>query len=205
LFASFKINQKSSSHHIITMARANSKSPAKKIKKKTSVRSDITSIDRIVQAIASRVPYGDTKPTRKMIMGMALVTNKRSFNTTILNIKKKHRWVDYDTDSVWLTQEGKDHVGPDIMSVPANNDAMQDKIRMEVIKGIKPRQIYDFMLDGGWYSRAELAVEMNLPDNKSFGTYISSLSKVVERQNGRIRLSDMVFPCGRPSDNDNGI
>ena len=187
------------------MARANSKSPAKKIKKKTSVRSDITSIDRIVQAIASRVPYGDTKPTRKMIMGMALVTNKKSFDTTILNIKKKHRWVDYDTDSVWLTQEGKDHVGPDIMSVPANNDAMQDKIRMEVIKGIKPRQIYDFMLDGGWYSRAELAVEMNLPDNKSFGTYISSLSKVVERQNGRIRLSDMVFPCGRPSDNDNGI
>jgi hypothetical protein len=181
------------------MVRANSKSPAKKVKKKT-VRSNIISVDRILQAIASRIAYGEKKPTRKMIMGMALMTNKKSFNTTILNIKKKYRRVDYDRDMIWLTQEGRDYVGPDVMSVPASNDAMQDKIRTEMIKGMKPRQIFDLMLYGGWHSRAELAIAMNLPDKKSFGTYISTLSKVVERQSGKIRLLDMVFPCGRPSD-----
>jgi len=67
-----------------------------------------------------------------------------------------------------------------------------------MIKGKKPREIFDVMLDGGWHSREELAEALNLPNNKSFGTYISALSKVVARDNKKIRLADFVFPCGRP-------
>ena len=182
------------------MARANTNNTKSKPKKKSARSShSITSTDRIVNAIASKHGLGDEKPTRKMIMGMALIINKGSFNTTILNLKKKYNRVDYDATSIWLTQEGRDYVGPDVMVVPKNNDGMQDKIRSEMIKGIKPRRIFDLMLDGGWYSRDELATAMKLPNNNSFGTYVSSLSKIVERKSGKIRLSDMVFPCGRPS------
>eukprot|EP00536_Pseudo-nitzschia_multiseries_P008122 jgi/Psemu1/197219/e_gw1.200.58.1 len=154
--------------------------------------------DRIVLAIASRQALGEAKPLRDTIMGLALITNKNSFNTTISNIKKKDNWVEYDKDSIWLTEDGKDYVGPGALSVPQTNDAMQDKIRTEMVKGQKPRQIFDAMLDGGWHSREELAETLNLPNNNSFGTYISALRKVVTRDNKKIRLADFVFPCGRP-------
>jgi hypothetical protein len=186
-------------YHILIMGRTNTKSPAKKATKKSSNSSGVTSQDRIVQAIASRNGFGDMKPTRKMIMGMALMTNKRSFDTTLLNIKKKKGFLEYDKNSVWLTKDGIDYVGPNALSVPDNNDAMQAKIRNEMVKGQKPRQIFDLMLDGGWHTRAELAEALEMENNKSFGTYISSLSKLVERENRKIRLGDMVFPCGRPS------
>ena len=187
------------------MTRTNMKAPAKKANKKVkkkSVRSEISNTDRIVQAIASRHAFRDMKPSRKIIMGMALMTNKNSFNTTILNIKKKKGHVDYDKDSIWLTQEGIDYIGVDALAVPQDNKAMHEKIRTEMVKGIKPRKIFDLLLDGCWYSRAELATAMGVPNNASFGTYVSSLSKVVERQNGKIRLSDIAFPFGRPSDSE---
>lgn len=57
---------------------------------------------------------------------------------------------------------------------------------------------FDILTDGCAYSRAELAEKMELENNKSFGTYVSALSKVVERENGKIRLKDIAFPCGRP-------
>ena len=45
-----------------------------------------------------------------------------------------------------------------------------------------------------------LMQSMGMENNKSFGTYMSSLSQVSEREGGKIRLVDFVFPCGRPCD-----
>jgi len=186
-----------------TVARSAKKSPTKKKsaakKSAATARPQVSCKDRILQAIASRIAFGDMKPNRDMIMGMAAMTSKKSFSNLIPTLKKKHKWVDYDSTSIWLTDEGKDYVGPDILAVPANNDAMYDKIRNDMIDGGRPRLIFDLMLDGGWHSKDELAAAMNLPLNKSFTNNISKLSKVIERKNGKVRLSDMVFPCGRPS------
>jgi len=113
-----------------------------------------------------------------------------------LNMKNK-RLVRYDTPTVWLTDLGLETVGPEAVRVPASNDAMQQKLK-ESVKGKKPCEIYDILTNGKAYSRAELARMMNMDDNKSFGTYVSSLSKIVERQDGKIRLPDIAFPCGRP-------
>lgn len=180
---------------------APNKASAKKAKASPSKKKHVMpSVDRIVCAIASRHSLGEEKPCRTLIRGLAAIINRKSFDTTIAAMKKKDRWVEYDKVSIWLTEEGKDYVGPKALAVPQTNDAMQDKIRTEVIKGRNPNKIFEFMLDGRWYSRAELAKAMELPDNKSFGTYISCLSKVVERKNGKIRLADMVFPVGRPSE-----
>lgn len=183
------------------MARANTKSNKKKAHKKSvgsKTRFDVSSSDRIVRAIASRHALGEEKPSRKIVMGLAVFTSKGSFNTTIANIKKKKNHVDYDRDSIWLTEEGREYIGTDALAVPQDNSGIQEKMREEMIKGIKPRQMFDVMTDGLWYSRAELAAAMNIPNNASFKTYMSSLSKVVERDNGKIRLLDMAFPCGRP-------
>lgn len=179
------------------MARAPSKSPKKKAVKKSTAGGG-SSKDRILQALASQAALNKEKPDRRLIMGMAVMLNVRSFNTTLLDMKKKTGFIDYDRTSVWLTEKGRAHVGEDALAVPASNDAMQAKIRSEMIKGGKPRQIYDIMLDGEWYTRAELAEKMDVENNRSFGTYISALSKVVKRNGKQIRLTDLSFPCGRP-------
>ena len=82
--------------------------------------------DRILSAIASRHSVGDTKPDRQLIMGLVASTSTGSFGTTLLNIKKKHGWVDYDTKTCWLTEAGTDHVGPDAVQVPQNRHDCQN-------------------------------------------------------------------------------
>ena len=163
--------------------------------------SSTSAADRIVSAVASRRAFGETKANRKLIMGLATILNKKSFDTTILNMKKKKNWIDYDKETVWLTKEGEEHVSPDALVVPKNNDDMQEKIRTDMLKGVKrPCEIFNLMLDGRYYTKADLAEAMGMENNKSFGTYMSTLSQVSEREGGKIRLVDFVFPCGRPCD-----
>jgi hypothetical protein len=163
--------------------------------------SSTSAADRIVSAVASRRAFGETKANRKLIMGLATILNKKSFGTTILNMKKKKNWIDYDKETVWLTKEGEEHVSSDALVVPKNNDDMQEKIRMDMLKGGKrPCGIFNLMLDGRYYTKADLAEAMGMENNKSFGTYMSTLSQVSEREGGKIRLIDFVFPCGRPCD-----
>ena len=178
---------------------AKAKANKSKVSRPSSINGK-SSADRIMDAIASRHSLGDTKPDRQIIMGLAAITSKGSYGTTLLNMKKKLGWVEYDKTSVWFTPAGQEHVGPDAIQVPQNNDAMQAKIRQDMIKVAKSREIFDLMLDGAAYSKEELAEMMNLPVNKSFGTYTSGLSKVSEKVGKKMRLIDLCFPTGRPCD-----
>lgn len=157
-----------------------------------------TSEDRILDALASQLTFGIEAADRNTVQSLAAMTNKRSFDTILLNMKKKGL-VTYDSKTASLTDAGVDQIGPEATSVPQSNDAMQAKLR-ELIKQKKSREIFDIMLDGRFYSRSELAEKMCTEDNKSFGTYVSALSKIVDRENGKIGLKGMAFPCGRPSD-----
>lgn len=157
-------------------------------------------VDRIVDALALFIKLGKSKPNRKKVMGVALMTNAGSFATTISTIKKKTAHIDFNANSIWLTETGRDFVRDRKVRLPWKNDGIQQLIRSDLIKGLRPRQIFDVMLDGQWHSRAELAKATCLPDNTSFRTYISSLFKVTERKsNGSIRLFEFAFPFGRPS------
>jgi hypothetical protein len=195
-----KKTQTSSKSSAATAKKARTTTISKKGKKRGS-STTASAADRIINAIASRRAFGETKANRKLIIGLATMTNKKSFDTTILNMKKKNGWVDYDKETVWLTQEGEDYAGSKVLVVPKNNDDMQEKIRMDMIKGGKrSREIFDLMVDGRYYTKADLAEAMGMENNKSFGTYMSTLSQVTEREGGKIRLVDFVFPCGRPCD-----
>jgi hypothetical protein len=150
-------------------------------------------------AIASQNVLGTESPERKVIMGLAGMSNAKSFATTILNMKNKGLVV-YDTNTITLTDKGRDQVGPEALEVPQNNDAMQEKLK-EDIKSKRSRDIFDLLVDGKAFSRGELADMLKMENNKSFGTYVSSLSKVSERvDGGKIRLKDIAFPVGRPCD-----
>jgi len=151
---------------------------------------------RILKAIASQHAMGIADADRATVQGLAAMPSKGSFGTTLLNMKKKGL-ITYDSTTVRLTEAGLEEVGPEAAAVPTNNDAMQDKLK-ESIKVKKAHEIFDILADGNAYSRSELAEKMGLEDNKSFGTYVSALSKVVERENGKIRLKNIAFPCGRP-------
>jgi len=151
---------------------------------------------RILKAIASQRAFGIDDADRATIQSLAVMPNKPSFDTTLLNMKKKGL-VTYTSKTVALTEKGLEEVGPEAATMPTTNAGMQDKIK-ETIKSKRSREIFDILADGASYSRVELAEKMGLEDNKSFGTYVSTLSKVVERENGKIRLTNIAFPCGRP-------
>ena len=158
-----------------------------------------TSSKRIIEAIASQMIVGVERPSKKVIAGLAAITSKGSFNTTLLNMKKKGGLVEYDKDTVWLTEKGKKMLPSDALRMPQNNDGVQAKLK-EQVKGKVPGLIFDILTDGNAYSREDIASKLGVLNNASLGTYISSLSKVSERVDGKkkIQLKDIAFPCGRP-------
>ena len=152
-----------------------------------------------MDAIASQMIVGVERPSRTLICGLAAITSKGSFATTLLNMKKRGGLVDYDKETVWLTDQGKKMLPADALRMPQSNDGMQAKLK-EQVKGKMARRIFDILTDGNAYSREEIASKLGVRDNNSLGTYISSLSKVSERVDGRkkIQLKKIAFPCGRP-------
>lgn len=173
-----------------------SKKPVAKNKPKK--QSGNSSKDRIVQAIASRVVFGDDKPSRKMIMGIAQIKSDKSFANTIADLKIKGKLVAYDKDSIWLTEKGRSYVGKEALSPPENNEAMHVLLK-DTLKGKKPKDIFDLLSNGEWWTRSEIADELGDDESKKgFKNAVSTLSKLVEKNGGKSRLLDMCFPCGRP-------
>jgi hypothetical protein len=161
--------------------------------------------DHVVEAIASQMIMGIDRPPQKVVQGLAGMSSTGSFNTTLLNMKKKTGAVDYDSNTVWLTEKGKKMLPADAFRKPQTNDKMLKKLK-EQVDGTKPKEIFDVLTDGKAYTRQELADKLQVQNNNSFGTYISKLSKVAERVDGKkkIRLPDVAFPCGRPCDRQKG-
>ena len=155
--------------------------------------------ERTLQALASQFSFGHEKADRNAIITEAQIASPKSFANMLPDLKREGL-VDYDSKLIWLTEAGKDHVGEDALSAPKDNGPMQEKIRSGMLKGNKAKDIFDFLLDGKWYTRPEIAEEMGLEKNKSFANAVGSLSKITEKQGGKIRLVDMCFPAGRPGE-----
>lgn len=188
-------------------AKASKKPPSKQAsasKKKPSgaARAQGSNKERIVGALASQFAMGFDKPDRKTIMGLALITSAKSFANILPDLKKRDGLVDYDSKCIWLTDAGKDHVGEDALAVPTDNGPMQEKLRSTMLKSKKEREVFDFLTDGKWYTRQEIADSMGHAFNKSFQNAVGAVGKVCEKQGGKMRLKDMCFPAGRPGDED---
>lgn len=153
----------------------------------------------ILDAIASQYAAGKDKADKKVVQGLAGM-DKKVFDTVCGTMKKKDQWVVYDKDTIELTEEGREQVDPEKMKKAATNDELHERNK-EQLKHKKSREIYDIMKDGRYYSKEGLAEAIGLENNKSFGTYLSGLSKLSEKKDGKYRLKDDCFLCGpRPCD-----
>ena len=107
----------------------------------------------------------------------------------------------YQGSSFEITETGMEALGPDAPKAPENNDEAQNMLKETLSVG-KSKKMFDILTDGAAYTRAEIAEKVGMdPSKKTFQTYISYLSKIVEKvDRGKIRLIETAFPCGRPCD-----
>ena len=155
---------------------------------------------RILLAIAAELALGKDEADKHRVFIITGMSNKHTFDTNCSSMKKKGLIEDgVGSKSLKLTKLGLDEVGPEASAPPKNNDAAQERLKAQV-KVKKSRPIFDVLADGRAYSRDELALKLGVESNKTFSTYVSYLSKVVDRDGKKIKLKDVAFPCGRPCD-----
>jgi hypothetical protein len=185
-----------------TKATPKKAKPTTKAAKRKSGKSSggKTNIQKILEATASEHAMGHVKADKKKVQAMSGILDKKIFDTVCGTMKNKKGLVLYDQDSIALTAAGREEVGPDALAVAGSNDVLHDKIK-EQLKGKQPRAIFDFLAaDGQAHSKEEIAEHLVLEVNKSFGTYLSALSRYTDKLNdGKYILKDDVFPFGRPN------
>jgi hypothetical protein len=156
-----------------------------------------TNAERILKAISSAIAFGNVRPEKKNIQSASLIRDKKVFSTVCATMKNKGLIL-YDRTAIWLTELGREQAGEDSMSQPITNEALHDAIKSTFRAGTS-RSIFDILADGGHHTKEEIAQTLDIDNNKSFGTYLSALSKYTDKgTSGTYRLKDVAFPFGRP-------
>jgi hypothetical protein len=162
---------------------------------------------RILSALASQQALGKKTVPKSMIAKLCSVTNHHTFDTTCAALKNKCL-VEYhgkgSTTEMHLTDAGYDEIGPDAPAPVTTNDEAQETLR-NTLKVGKSKEMFDFLAqEGKAHTRGEIAEHVGMDESKkTFKTYISYLSKIVEKVDGgdgKIQLIDDAFPFGRPCD-----
>lgn len=177
----------------VRKSTTSTKPSAAKGKKTTSVK------HKVLMAIASQRILGKDEVEKQQILRLACITNKHTFDTNCASMKKKG-WIEQVGNCLKLTEKGMEEVGDNAVAIPQTNDDMQAKLK-EQIKQKKAYLIFDLLADGKAYTRAEIADKLGWKQNKTFATYMSNLSKLVDKVDGKkVQLKDDAFPFGRPCD-----
>ncbi|KAL3932740.1 MAG: hypothetical protein SGARI_003881 [Bacillariaceae sp.] len=189
-------------------ASSDSKKPSAVSAKKTAAKAGDSGFNklpmktRVLTVLASQRAMGKDVVEKKMVATMCSVTNHHTFDTALSGMKKKGL-IESEGGTLKLTEAGLEEIGPDVAAPPADNTAAQDMLKgsMKQSSG-KTRAMFDVLTDGRAYSRAEIADMVAMDEGaKTFKTYISYLSKLVDKvEGGKIRLKDEAFPFGRPCD-----
>ena len=181
------------------MGRKTTSTSSSKGGKKVSMKA------KILSALASQQSLGKATVPKSMIVKLCAVTNHHTFDTTCSALKSKGL-IQYEggkgSVEMNLTDAGYAEVGPDAPAPVATNEAAQETLRNALSTG-KTKQMFDFLAkEGRAYSRTEIARHVGMDENaKTFKTYISYLSKIVEKvDGGKVRLNEDAFPFGRPCD-----
>ena len=168
-------------------------------------------ICRLTFAFAGTLQHknmGHTKVPRKQLSQLSGYP-EHSLSTTLLNMKKKNEFVDYDKDSAWLTEAGwqaaqKEH-GDKIEETLDNSSTHESLKSMHKLTGAKLK-VFELLADGSAKSYEEIMKLIGCANPKSFGTYISALNSAkltesfVEDGVKKLQLVESVcFPFGRPS------
>jgi hypothetical protein len=155
-----------------------------------------TNAQKILEAICTEHARGNPKADKQRVRAVTGILDKKIWDTTCAILKNKKGSIHYDKKTMELTCLGREEVGPEALAT--SNGILHDIIRKK-FKKQRPRDIFDILVaDGQAYSKEELANKLGLQNNKSFGTYLSALSKYTDKNDGKYSLKPEVFPFGRP-------
>ena len=171
---------------------------------KASKKKEASVKHRVLSAIASQRAFGKDQVEKKDIIRLACITNEHTFDTNCSSMKKKGL-IEQIGSCLKLTEKGVEAIGGEDAIAAAtheSNEDAQDILKEQVKGGTKARAIFDLLTNGNAYTRAEIAEKLGYDQNKTFQTYMSYLSKLVDKVDGnnKVRLKDIAFPCGRPCD-----
>lgn len=137
---------------------------------------------------------------RKMVMAASGV-KKNTFPVTISGMKKKGL-IQYDTKSIWLTQDGRAKANPDAVLETFDNESAQNDNIVRFKIGGKALSLFNEMRDGKEYDRVSLAAKVGITNKGTLAVLLSNMKKkgVFSVTKTTLQLSDINFPLGRPAD-----
>jgi hypothetical protein len=165
---------------------------------------------KIINAVAFLCKNGETTgwsaPRGRVKQLSGYSPKNTGFVVALSGLKNKKKCITYDSETITLTEYGVKLAEFDATMQESSNDEYLAKIR-GTLKGKKAKLIFDVLKDGKVHTRNEVALEIGYDTHKcsGFTVAISQLSsnKYMEyctSNNGEpaLRLTDLVFPCGRP-------
>lgn len=158
--------------------------------------------------VAMEGKLNTTQIPRKLVMAASRVKHT-TFPVTISGMKKKG-WIEYDKDSISLTELGRSKANPDAIVMEGgggfdNESAQEDNIRRFKIGG-KALVLFNAMRNGQVHDRSALAEQVGITNKGSLAVMLSNMKKsgILLVTKTTLQLSDMNFPLGRPGENELG-
>lgn len=186
------------------MGKASNNIDSTKAAKKSSPTKISPSQQRALNAIATLMARkGVESVPRSEVMALVGCKNKNSISILFSTLKKHHKCITYpDKESVTLTDAGRAKADAND-EFEMDNRALLEKVKAE-INGKKPRQLFEFLSDGGKKSRQECANELGYDDPKKMASMMSIMKKdgylcycMTDEGDPGLMLPDHLFPFGR--------
>jgi len=140
---------------------------------------------------------GNKDVSRKQVAPLSGVKSN-TFPVTLSGMKKKG-WIEYDKDSIRLTEEGRARANP-VSELPAmDNASAQQEIKNRFKIGGKAEILFDALTDGEVHDRASVVDGLGYKSKNASSVMLSGLKKngIIEIDKTTIRLTDICFPFGR--------
>ena len=170
-----------------------------KTSKSSASKKKGTAESRILSGLAHELAMGEKTPTKERVATLADMANNEGSYKTMCGILRRKKLIEYDKDTMWLTDDGKVLVEPELAAAPKTNSEFHEKIK-ERLKMKKGREIFDFLTDGRCRSLAEIARAIGVDEsNASLKTYVTCITKFTDKSQGpngekMYRLTDSCFP-----------
>lgn len=181
-----------------TSIKATAKKKGTSKTKKTN-NSGATAEMKILMTLALLDAIGLTEVDRKFVMQLSGIKNEGSFKTTCGIMKRNGNASFPSGTTMKITEAGMAKLGSSAPAKATTNEQVQAIIHDEFIKGKKPREIFNFLVDGHPHSIAEIAKAIDVDEtNASLKTYITSVGKFTDKVDGPngtklIQLKDLAF------------
>ena len=141
---------------------------------------------------------GTTDIPRQQLAAMSGV-KANTFVVTISNMKNKQGWIEYDKDSIRLTDAGRAKARiVDEGEVMVDNETVQADVKKKFKLGGQPGLLFDALTDGRAHDREATAAAIGCTNKATLAVMLSNLKKkgIIEYDRNTIRLTDMCFAFG---------